>query len=101
MAISGVGVASRIVTITNSRLANAVKALYRPGDTRAGGTAGWIREEATKGVYDAGHVQKAMQEITSLGRALGEGLSADEEALARALISDLQDAISKAAAVKK
>jgi hypothetical protein len=79
---------------TNPKLGNIVRGLFKPTDTRPGGTSGALAEElaslGTKKVGGVSHLTKAAEALRSLEKLLHGGkLYAVDRRLAQALQRDL------------
>jgi RHS repeat-associated protein len=83
--------------VTNRELQDIVDDLFQPTDQVPGGTAGGVRYERITGelLSEKGHVQDAQNLISRLNTFLrnNPGLSANDQAVAKELILDLQNAL--------
>jgi len=83
--------------VTNQELQDIVDKLYKPTDVVPGGTAGAVRYEEITGnlLSKTGHAQKAQDVINELNSPLrnNPGLSANDQAVAKELMLDLQNAL--------
>jgi hypothetical protein len=93
---------TRVFSVTNVKLLNALNDLFRQASKLPGGTAGALRWESKTGVpfgSATGHLTKAIQMISRLQDiAKTQQLTQDEQQLINLLIKDLQSAINDAAA---
>ncbi len=84
--------------VTNPKLKAIVDELFQETDKLPGGTAGAVRWEQRTGdlLSPAGHTQEAGELITQLNNFLknNAGISANDQAVAKELIGDLQRALS-------
>jgi RHS repeat-associated protein len=83
---------------TNEELSGILRNLFQDSDKLPGGTAGAVRYEIRTGIRlsPAYHFQDAADTITELNNFLkrNPGLSAHDQALTKALIQDLQNALA-------
>ncbi len=83
-------------TNPNSKLQRIINELFKPTDTKAGGTSAALREEAMTGKPVGGkwHIQKARDFSRALEDVLGQkDLNPIDRATSQALYDDLQQAI--------
>lgn len=84
--------------VTDSKLEKIVDDLYQPQDKVPGGTAGAVRYEKLTGnlLSPAGHVEDAQNIARQLNTFLksNPGLSSNDQAVAKALIQDLENAVA-------
>jgi len=84
--------------VTNPKLEEIVNELFQATDRIPGGTAGAVRYEGATGdlLSPAGHAQDAADTIKQLNTFLknNTGISSNDQAVAKELIRDLQNALS-------